>query len=269
VVPSPKTKPDQAPEPNKLKREAAGRYATADGRFAVEQGSNGWMVVDAEETNELGLPLVRGPFDTLDAAREGVVAAREGVAPASGLAERIEELKRRPPAEPEEESGRPRRGRRGRAATSRREEPEPGREAAPSVDIRAFKPSDAPALRALWSDAGLGSSEDDDASLRRFAERNPGLLLVATERRTIVGSALGAWDGRRGWIYHVAVAPDLRRSGLGTRLVREVEAKLLELGGTKVNAIVRDDNPSAVLFWEAAGYSRAPTRLFRRQLPED
>jgi ribosomal protein S18 acetylase RimI-like enzyme len=270
-MPSSKAKPDAPIDPNKLKREAAGRYTTADGRFTVEQGSNGWMVIDSQETNELGLPLVQGPFDTLDAARDGVAAAREGAAPVSGLAERIEELKRRPPARPDEdESGRARRARRPRTdATRRAAKGDADGEARPSVDIRPFKRADADALRALWFDAGLASSEDDDASLRRFAERNPGLLLVATAERTVVGSALGAWDGRRGWIYHVAVAPDHRRSGLGTRLVREVESKLRELGGTKVNAIVRDDNPSAVLFWEAAGYGRSPTRLFRRELDGD
>jgi ribosomal protein S18 acetylase RimI-like enzyme len=227
------------------------------------------MVTDSTETNELGLPLVRGPFATLDEARQGVASAREGEAPASGLAARIEELKRRPRSEAEsDDRQRPRRGRSPRSGAARREDAAAKREPAKPVEIRPFRPADAEALRRLWSDAELGAGEDDDASLRRFAERNPGLLLVATEGRTIIGSALGAWDGRRGWIYHVAVASDHRRSGLGTRLVREVEAKLRELGSGKVNAIVRDDNPSAVLFWEATGYSRAPTRVFRRVLDD-
>ena len=49
-----------------LKREKAGTYRTKDGRFTVEQSSSGWMLFDAEQTNELGLPLARGPFATLD-----------------------------------------------------------------------------------------------------------------------------------------------------------------------------------------------------------
>ena len=270
-MPSRKAQADTESDSNKLKREVAGRYSTADGRFTVEQGSGGWMVIDAQETNELGLPLVRGPFDTLDAAREGVAEARAEPTPSSGLTARIEELKRRPAREREPQEARPSRARRPPPIGRRRDDAEAGKERAPEpeVEIRAFKRSDGEALRRMWSHAGLDSTGDDDASLRRFAERNPGLLLVATQEKEIVGSALGAWDGRRGWIYHVAVAPEQRRSGLGTRLIREVEGKLRGLGATRVNAIVRDDNPSAVLFWESAGYGRAPTRIFRRQLDED
>ena len=71
------------PDPAKLKRESAGRYATGDGRFTAEQSSGGWMVVDGEQSDELGLPLVRGPFSTLDEARAAMAAARRGPAPIS------------------------------------------------------------------------------------------------------------------------------------------------------------------------------------------
>ena len=81
--------PASPPDPSKLKRESAGRYVTGDGRFSVDQASGGWMVSDAEQTNELGLPLVRGPFATLDEARHGMEAARRGPAPISSLTDRI------------------------------------------------------------------------------------------------------------------------------------------------------------------------------------
>ena len=67
--------------PEKLKRERAGTYRTSDERFTVEQSSSGWLLLDAEQTNELGLPLARGPFATLDEAREAITAARKGPAP--------------------------------------------------------------------------------------------------------------------------------------------------------------------------------------------
>ena len=60
----------------RLKRERAGRYVTADGRFAVEGDAAGaWYMIDSERFDGLGLPLVRGPFPTLDAAREAVAGA--------------------------------------------------------------------------------------------------------------------------------------------------------------------------------------------------
>ncbi len=66
-------------DPNKLKRERAGRYVTPDGRFAAEgPGANGWYIVDGERENELGLPLMAGPFATLDDARAQVANLRTG-----------------------------------------------------------------------------------------------------------------------------------------------------------------------------------------------
>src|SRR3990172_3649427 len=87
--------PASRPDPSKLKRESAGRYVTGDGRFTVDQSSGGWMVSDAEQTNELGLALVRGPFATLDEARQGMEGARRGPAPISSLTDRIAEQRAR------------------------------------------------------------------------------------------------------------------------------------------------------------------------------
>ena len=264
-VPSRPTKAENPPDPDKLKRETAGLYTSGDGRFAVEQGSGGWMIIDGEQTNELGLPLVRGPFDTLEDARQGLDAARTDSAPTSHLAERIAELKER--GDGDAESGRPQRSRSGRRATAEKSSRNAEAEA-PPVLIRAYRPSDGDDLRALWEKTGLESHDDDDATLKRFVARNPDLLLVATQKDSVVGSAMGAWDGRRGWIYHIATSADQRRSGVAARLVAEIESRLQRLGATMINAIVRDDNPDAVLFWEAAGYARAPTRQFSRSLTE-
>src|SRR5688572_31392584 len=71
--------------PDSLKRQRAGTYTTADGRFTVESSSSGWLLLDGEQTDELGLPLARGPFTTLDAAKAAIGAARSGPAPTFGL----------------------------------------------------------------------------------------------------------------------------------------------------------------------------------------
>jgi hypothetical protein len=78
------------PAPDSLKRLGGGRWETRDGRFAVEPQSGTWVIVDNEQTDELGLPLVRGPFGSLTAAREAIEAARSEGPKASPLAERLE-----------------------------------------------------------------------------------------------------------------------------------------------------------------------------------
>ena len=134
--------------------------------------------------------------------------------------------------------------------------------------VREIRASDGHELRALWKEAGFNAVGDDDLSLARFARRNPGLALVATEGARIVASALGAWDGRRGWIYHVATASSHRRQGVATRLIRQIESGLRDLGCRRVNAIVRDENDPGGAFWAELGYVPATSRPYRRDLDE-
>jgi ribosomal protein S18 acetylase RimI-like enzyme len=135
------------------------------------------------------------------------------------------------------------------------------------VDVREFRAGDGAAVRAFWEASGIRIRPgDDDPSLGAFADRNPGLFLLALDEGGLAATALGGWDGRRGWLYHVAVRADQRRRGLGRRLVRDIEQRLRERGCPKVNLIVWDDNTAAMSFWTATGYTRATTVEFEKQL---
>ena len=59
-----------------LKRLGGGRWQTRDERFTIEPQSGTWVLVDGEQTDDLGLPLVRGPFRSLTEAKAAVEAAR-------------------------------------------------------------------------------------------------------------------------------------------------------------------------------------------------
>lgn len=80
-----------------LKRLGGGRWQTRDERFTIEPQSGTWAVVDAEQTDDLGLPLVRGPFKSLTAAKAAIGEARGTDAPTSSL-------KARPAPPPEKTS---------------------------------------------------------------------------------------------------------------------------------------------------------------------
>lgn len=247
--------PKPPPDPAKLRRETAGRYVSGDERFTVDLGSSGWLVSDASQANELGLPLVRGPFATLDEARAAMRAAREGPAPISDLADRLAARPKRPTR------ARPGAGRAATASVDVPTLPEP-----PPLVVREYRSGDAARLRALWATVGFNAIGDDDAGLRAFAQRNPGTFLVALRGAAAVGSAMGGWDGRRGWIYHVATAEGERRTGLATRLVRQIEQQLAARGARKVNVVVQDGNEDGVAFWESLGYDMAPVRQYGREL---
>ncbi len=135
------------------------------------------------------------------------------------------------------------------------------------MEIREFRAADGGALRTFWESCGIAIRPgDDDAALAAFATRNPGMFLVASDDRGIAASALGGWDGRRGWLYHVAVRPDQRRGGVGGRLVRMIEDRLRALGCPKVDLIVWEDNTSGMEFWSALGYRRESAVEFGKTL---
>lgn len=85
-----------AKETDALKRLGGGRWQSRDERFTIEPQSGSWVVVDAQQTDDLGLPLVRGPFRSLTAAKAAIVAARDEAAPVSPLVERVEAAADRP-----------------------------------------------------------------------------------------------------------------------------------------------------------------------------
>jgi hypothetical protein len=87
-----------------LKRLGGGRWQTRDERFTIEPQSGTWALVDAEQTDDLGLPLVRGPYRSLTEAKAAVEAARGTDQPESPLADRVKEARARPPGTPDRAS---------------------------------------------------------------------------------------------------------------------------------------------------------------------
>jgi ribosomal protein S18 acetylase RimI-like enzyme len=138
------------------------------------------------------------------------------------------------------------------------------------VIVRDYRVGDGDALRELWRTSGFRLIGDDDEGLAAFVARNPGLFLVAVtvsaSGEHVVASAMGAWDGRRGWIYHVATAASHRRMGIAATLVVRIERELAALGARRVNVLVRDDSDGGHAFWSAAGYEQTPSRQFGKNL---
>ena len=83
--------PKKPEDDRSLKRLGGGRWQTRDERFTIEPQSGTWVLVDSEQTDDLGLPLVRGPFRSLTEAKAAVEGARGAAAPESPLAERVKE----------------------------------------------------------------------------------------------------------------------------------------------------------------------------------
>jgi ribosomal protein S18 acetylase RimI-like enzyme len=124
------------------------------------------------------------------------------------------------------------------------------------VKIRTFRKRDRDAVVNLWEATGLARPWLDlHAEIREKRRRDRGLFIVATVRGAIIGSVMGAYDGRRGWIYHLGVAPERQRRGVGKALMAVLEARMARMGVIKVNLQVRTDNAAVEAFYLDLGYA--------------
>jgi len=128
--------------------------------------------------------------------------------------------------------------------------------------IREFTMADYEQVYALWAGAGPSIEirpSDRPEEVRKKLTRDPDLFLVATANDAIVGVIMGAWDGRRGWLHHLAVAPSQRRRGIACALVTETEKRLRARGCLKINLLVRKVNDAARALYKELGYTEMST----------
>lgn len=125
-----------------------------------------------------------------------------------------------------------------------------------AVTTREFLLDDYDGAIALWNGVeGVEICEGDSREeIAEYLKRNPGLSRVAEAQGRIVGVALCGHDGRRGWIYHLAVAPGYRRRKVGKLLLEDCVNGLRKAGLKRAIILVAGDNPGGHEFWLRNGW---------------
>ena len=100
-----------------------------------------------------------------------------------------------------------------------------------------------------------------------YLKRNRGMSFVARDGAELVGAVLSGHDGRRGCLYHLAIAPSHRRNGLGTKLVARCLAELKKAGILNCNIFVYANNTRGERFWRRNGWKqREDLRMAQRNV---
>ena len=134
------------------------------------------------------------------------------------------------------------------------------------MTIRTMREGDYSSVRALWESCeGMGLNDVDDSAegFTRFLAHNPTTCLVAVEGDRIVGAILVGYDGRRAYVYHLAVDPLCRRRCVGRELVEAAMSRLGELGATKAALVVFSRNEAGNAFWEGMGFRERGDLTYR------
>lgn len=124
------------------------------------------------------------------------------------------------------------------------------------MKIKLIKLKNFTKLLTLWKEAGssVANFEREQKELLMLLKFNPDSCLVATVNSKIVGSIIGAFNGRRAWIYHLAIHPKWQKKGIGSKLLKTVEKILKNKGVTKILLGVSLNNLSTCSFYEKSGY---------------
>lgn len=105
----------------------------------------------------------------------------------------------------------------------------------------------------FWKANYFVNEMDNKERFKLFLERNHNLSFLAEENRAILGTALGSFDGRRGYIQKVVVDKLYRKKGLGQQLVKKVIEQLQILGATYIPISVEEENTH---FYETCGFKK-------------
>ena len=134
------------------------------------------------------------------------------------------------------------------------------------MNIRTMTIDDYDAVYALWLSCkgmGLNSVDDSREGIARYLARNPNTCFVAEDAGAVCGVIMAGHDGRRGFIYHAAVAPDARHRGIGRRLAERALEALKEEGISKAALVAFTRNEAGNVFWEKLGFQARHDLTYR------
>lgn len=139
--------------------------------------------------------------------------------------------------------------------------------------IRTMKLEDYDRIYELWSGMkgfGIRTIDDSKEGVEKFIKRNPDTSVVAEEKGRIIGTILCGHDGRRGCMYHVCVAKEYRKHGVGHKMALEAMKRLKKEGINKVSLIAFRSNGVGNEFWRRLGWTfRKDINYYDFSLNED
>lgn len=105
----------------------------------------------------------------------------------------------------------------------------------------------------FWKANYFVNEMDSKDRFHLFLDKNPNLSILAEENGRIIGTALGSFDGRRGYIQKLVVDKTFRKQGIGQQLIEKVIEKLKALGATYIPVSVEQD---LVGFYKQCGFKK-------------
>jgi ribosomal protein S18 acetylase RimI-like enzyme len=121
----------------------------------------------------------------------------------------------------------------------------------------------------IWRKAGLSiGSSDTKEQVNRMLQRNSDLFLIGKVNDNIVGVVMGGFDGRRGYVHHLAVDPKYQRNGYGRLLMMELINRFRIMRVHKVHLFIEKYNNKVIHFYEKLGWEIRDDLIMMSIIPD-
>lgn len=134
------------------------------------------------------------------------------------------------------------------------------------MHIEELRASQIPEVVQLWHDVGLTRPWNDPAADARQALATETSTVLVLENDAIIASAIVSFDGHKGWVYYVAVAPDQQGRGLGRTIMDAVLEWLKKFDVVEMMLLVREGSEQVQGFYESLGFVRDEVFVMSRRL---
>ena len=107
----------------------------------------------------------------------------------------------------------------------------------------------------LWKRSGIEvSSSDTQDEIAAILKRNSDLFLIGKEDEKVIAVVMGAFDGRRGYVHHLAIDPDYQKKKYGKMMMDELIEKFHIKKVHKVHLFIEKHNKEVVDFYKKLGW---------------
>jgi len=121
----------------------------------------------------------------------------------------------------------------------------------------------------LWRKAGINvGSSDTKEEIEKMLMRNPNLFLIGKLDNRIIGVVAGGFDGRRGYVHHLAVDPDYQRKGYGKMIMEELNERFRKIGVHKIHLFIEKYNKDVVNFYRSLGWDIRADLIMMSYIPD-
>lgn len=124
-----------------------------------------------------------------------------------------------------------------------------------NVKIEKFEMQYYPEIVELWRKAGIGlGSSDTKEEIALILDRNQELFLIGKEQEKIIAVVIGAFDGRRGYVHHLAVDPKYQKKGYGKDIMDDLIERFRKKGVHKIHLFIQKENKQVLDFYSRQGW---------------